>query len=138
MKAIKNAKIELPPSIQRSILGTLLLRPELYYGVSDHLRPFMFGKGLRKVAEQMFEQLQEGDEVNLHQFSDSYQFGVNCDQLKKAYLCRENIRLLHQTADRLITEEDSSRIMADFDSQRKLLQECTRHQNPIRQMARYP
>ena len=61
----------MPLNIQRSILGTLLLRPELYFGVSDKLRSFMFAEGFSQIAEWMFARLGEGEKVNLHHLADA-------------------------------------------------------------------
>ncbi len=140
MKPTKNAAINIPPNVQRSILGTLLIRPELYYRVAEQIRDFMFDERFRPIAREMFDQLREGQKVSLHRladalpdlteevlqlhnYSDSFQFSANCKHLKNVYLKRENIRLLRKAADQLGTDEEPQTVLSQFDNERELLQD---------------
>ncbi len=127
-------------NVQRSILGTLMIRPELYFSVSEHLRTFMFLQPFRQIAEKMFETLETGEKVNLHQladafpdhtkevlelhqYSDSFQFLANCETLKTAYLRQETIQILQKSAERLTAGEELEEVVSDCNNEQELLKE---------------
>lgn len=142
----RNFKLDPPESLFLSILGSLIVRPALFYDINDKLQPFMFPEHMQPIADVVWDFCGKGQPFTVGELivktgeSELIQKVITSRQdeallsstrtVSESYLAKHHLESMQRASIRLGNGDNYREVIAEMEGEIKTLESfITPHDN---------